>query len=71
MEKIKYLGSLEKTFRGVSQLSSNIDNFSQQNYLLLQKHHLHYKMLHVSYRKGHHQARINKKEGSQLELLLL
>jgi hypothetical protein len=37
-------------------LSSNKDNFSQR------KHYLHYKMLHVPSREGHHQARVNKRK---------
>jgi len=40
--------------------------FRQGNYLLLYKRYWPLKMIHVSIPKGHHQARINKKEGSQL-----
>ena len=44
----------------------NKDKFNQHNYILFQNNICLHKMLHVLTLTGHHQARINKKEGNQI-----
>jgi len=45
--------------------------FRQDNYLLLYQRYWPLKMQHVSIPKGHHQARINKKEGSHVPRIVI
>jgi hypothetical protein len=50
---------------------NNSESFSQHTHNLLSRQYRLYKMLHVAPRNGHHQARINKMEGSQITFIVI